>query len=223
MISIYNDNFTTPESRVPYCIEVYRCVEADHCRSKEYPVPSNKTEIEIVVPDLTNSYRDPMKKNFYKYLVYNHTSCKCGELEERKLYKAIHNNKVSEHDFKKKYKKNPPNLLRKRNYCNSPELRYKLHPYHLQVSPKFIYLAYEQCLPGCIAISNETFTKLTFITNSKSLNVSLTNDTSCVAYDTPSLPNPSSTSHTHSASKPSSHSTLPPSNLPSNTGRFLIF
>ena len=90
MISIYNDNFTTPESRVPYFIKVYRCVEADpNCGSNKYPVPSNKTEIEIVVPDLTNSYRDLIKKKFYKYVVYNHTSCKCGKLKERKLYKKI--------------------------------------------------------------------------------------------------------------------------------------
>ena len=90
VISIYNENFTIPESRVPYFIAVYRCVEADHnCPTnrpnKTYPVQSNETEIEIVVPDLTNSYRDPLKKEFYKYVVYNHTSCKCGNLKERKL------------------------------------------------------------------------------------------------------------------------------------------
>ena len=104
MISIYNDNFTTPESRVPYFIAVYRCVEADHncpTNNKTYPVQSNKTEIEIVVPDLTNSYRDPLKKKFYKYLVYNHISCKCGKLEERKLYKRIQNNegKIRKHGW----------------------------------------------------------------------------------------------------------------------------
>ena len=85
MVSIYNNNFTTPESRVPYFIEVYRCVEADsNCAAQEYPVPLNKTEIEIVVPDLTNSCRDPLIKKFYKYVVYNHTSCKCGKLDKKK-------------------------------------------------------------------------------------------------------------------------------------------
>ena len=86
VVSIYNNDFTTPESKVPYFIEVYRCVVADHtCSSdkKPYPVPSKKTEIEIVVPDLTNRYRDPLKKKFYKYVVYNHTSCKCGTSKER--------------------------------------------------------------------------------------------------------------------------------------------
>ena len=93
MISTYNDHFTTPESRVPYFIRVYRCVEADdNCGSKKYPVPSNKTEIEIVVPDLTNNYRDLIKKKFYKYVVYDHTTCKCGKLEERKLYEEIEDN-----------------------------------------------------------------------------------------------------------------------------------
>ena len=96
VISIYNDNFTTPESRVPYFIAVYRCVEADHncpTKNKAYPVQSKKIKVEIVVPDLTNSDRDPYKNKFYKYVVYNHTSCKCGKLEERKLYKKIQDNK----------------------------------------------------------------------------------------------------------------------------------
>ena len=95
MVSIYNDNFTTPESRVPYFIAVYRCVEADHnCRinEKTYPVQSNKTKIKIVAPDLTNSYRDPFNKKFYKYVVYNHTSCTCGKFEKRKLYKKREDN-----------------------------------------------------------------------------------------------------------------------------------
>ena len=86
MISIYNDEFSTPKSRLPYFIEVYRCVEADHrCNSNNsYPVPSNKIEIKIVVPDLTNNGRDSKNKptKFYKYVVYNHTACECGKFEE---------------------------------------------------------------------------------------------------------------------------------------------
>ena len=43
-------------------------------------------EIEIVVPDLTNKHRDPNNGNkFYKYVVYNHTSCQCGKLENRDI------------------------------------------------------------------------------------------------------------------------------------------
>ena len=99
MVSIYNDDFTTLPSRPQYFIEVYRCVEVFYgeCDSGQYgyPVPNIMAEIEIVVPDITNKDRDPSsKKKFYKYVVYNHTSCKCGKLEDRKkkLYKNITNN-----------------------------------------------------------------------------------------------------------------------------------
>ena len=101
MVSIYNDDFTTPPSRPQYFIEVYRCVKLDfgECPSSgkyTYPVPIKTAEIEIVVPDITNKDRDPSsKKKFYKYVVYNHTSCKCGSLTYRnsKLHKTITNNK----------------------------------------------------------------------------------------------------------------------------------
>jgi hypothetical protein len=100
VVSIYNDDFTTPPSRPQYFIEVYRCVKVGfgECPSigrYVYPVPNKIEEIEIVVPDITNKDRDPSsKKKFYKYVVYNHTSCKCGKLEDRKkkLYKKITNN-----------------------------------------------------------------------------------------------------------------------------------
>jgi hypothetical protein len=95
----YKDNFTTPLSRPQYFIEVYRCVKVGfgECFSGQYgyPVPNTTAEIEIVVPDITSKDRDPSsKKKFYKYVVYNHTSCKCGKLEDRKkkLYKKITNN-----------------------------------------------------------------------------------------------------------------------------------
>ena len=79
MISIYNTNFTTPENRDPYFIEVYRCVAAlythedqDECGADNNNiVPDNWTKIEIVVPDLGD------KTEFYKYVIYNHTSCIC--------------------------------------------------------------------------------------------------------------------------------------------------
>lgn len=100
MVSIYNDNFTTPNSRYPYFIEVYRCVKIDNeeiayisCALDVYPVPITMSKIEVVVPDLTNNGRDPSyKKKFYKYIVYNHTSCKCGRLHERKLYNTSSDN-----------------------------------------------------------------------------------------------------------------------------------
>ena len=78
VISIYNENFTTPQFKSPYFIEVYRCVElaaiddVSKCGSDNYPVPHNWTEIGIVVPDLSDEVK------FYKYIIYNHTFCKCG-------------------------------------------------------------------------------------------------------------------------------------------------
>jgi hypothetical protein len=59
-----------------------------------YPVPNTMAEIEIVVPDVTNKDRDPSSKKFYKYVVYNHTSCKCGTFNYRDstLYKTVTDN-----------------------------------------------------------------------------------------------------------------------------------
>ena len=94
VVSIYNNNFTTPESRIPYFIEVYRCVSAAdlNCGVKTgyYPIPSKKTAIEIVVPDLTSNFREGPKV-FHKYVVYSHTSCKCGTSEERQNSTEIRN------------------------------------------------------------------------------------------------------------------------------------
>ena len=87
VISIYNDDLTTPKDRDPYFVEVYRCVKVDidkdykACGSDKYPVPNTWTEMEVVVPDLAN------KKQFYKYVIYNHTSCKCENRTDRKLRK----------------------------------------------------------------------------------------------------------------------------------------
>ena len=87
VVSIYNENFTTPQFRSPYFIEVYRCVElatdddVSKCGSDNYPVPHTWTEIEIMVPDVNN-------EEFYKYIIYNHTLCKCGGIAdtERKFW-----------------------------------------------------------------------------------------------------------------------------------------
>ena len=94
VVSIYNNDFTTPKSRVPYFIEVYRCVKADHnCNGRtEYPVPLKKEEIEIVVLDFSSNYCE-CPKVFYKYVIYRHTSCKCGTSEERKNSTEIRNEK----------------------------------------------------------------------------------------------------------------------------------
>ena len=85
VVSIYNEKFTTPENRHPYFIEVYRCVAIDNyddvetCGGAKYPIQDTWKNITIVVPDRS-------EKKFYKYVVYNHTSCKCeGPNSVRKL------------------------------------------------------------------------------------------------------------------------------------------
>ncbi|CAB4027508.1 Hypothetical predicted protein [Paramuricea clavata] len=150
-----------------------------------YPVPKKIKEIEIVVPDTTNKDRDSQNEKFYKYVVYNHTSCTCGNLKYRdsKLYKTITNNEVSEAYFKAKFSKNPVNLMRVCNVCNSTQPRYQLHPDHFNANPQSKYLAYRQRLPGCVVVQNNTSYEETSKTFNKVDNVLLTNDILCEAYD----------------------------------------
>ncbi|CAB4022767.1 Hypothetical predicted protein [Paramuricea clavata] len=194
VVSIYNDDFTTPPSRPPYFIEVYRCVKVElgGCFNgpNAYPVPKKVEEIEILVPDITNKVRDPSsKKNFYKYVVYNHTACTCGRLEyrTRKLYKTITNNEVSEAYFNIGYSKNPVNLLRVCDVCNNPQPRYQLAitQWHIYVIPPHKYLGYQLCLPGCIVIKNSSSKVKIWLMSDKVKLVTLTNDISCKAYDGP--------------------------------------
>jgi hypothetical protein len=91
---------------------------------------------------------------------------------------------VSETDFNGQYKKNPVNLIRR---CHSdvskPQQRYRLAPKHGEVVPQLKYLAYQQCLPGSVALDTSTSNvKITFINNNVK-SVALTNDISCKAYD----------------------------------------
>ncbi|CAB4030912.1 Hypothetical predicted protein, partial [Paramuricea clavata] len=190
VVSIYNDKFTTPPSRPQYFIEVYRCVnvELGECSNgpNAYPVPKKVEEIEILVPDITNKVRDPSsKKNFYKYVVYNHTDCKCGNLKyrTRKLYKIITNNKVSEAYFKAGYSNNPVNLVRVCDVCNIPQPRYLLTPRHAIVTPPFKYLGYQLCLPGCIAVKQSISNVEVMWTIGKLKFIPLMNDIFCKAYD----------------------------------------
>ncbi|CAB4026845.1 Hypothetical predicted protein [Paramuricea clavata] len=190
VISIYDDDFVTSPSRPLYFIEIYRCVklEMGDCHSGQhgYPVPKTTDEIEIVVPDITNKDRDSSKKKFYKYVVYNHTSCTCGTLikyRESTLYKNITNNEVSEADYKASYTKNPVNLIRACNICNSAQPRYKLHPKHATAVSRFIYMEYQQCLPGCVVVRNKTSNKQTSMVFGSPFSVPFTSDILCEAYD----------------------------------------
>ncbi|CAB4013038.1 Hypothetical predicted protein [Paramuricea clavata] len=191
VVSIYNDDFTTSSSRPQYFIEVYRCVKVDvgECPASRgpsvYPVPDKIEEIEIVVPDITNNDRDSSdEKKFYKYVVYNHTSCKCGTAKDRKskLYKTITDDEVPEVYFNAKYTKNPVNLMRVCDVCNSTQPRYSLAPEHENAVPQCKYLAYQQCLPGCVVVKHSrSEVVITYTYAGKFLNV--TNDISCKAYD----------------------------------------
>ena len=91
---------------------------------------------------------------------------------------------MSEVYFKAKFSKNPVNLMRVCNVCNSTQPRYQLHPDHSNANPQSKYLAYRQCLPGCVVVQNNTSYEQTSVTfNSKVNKVLLTNDILCQAYD----------------------------------------
>ena len=91
---------------------------------------------------------------------------------------------VLKKEFERKSKNNPLNLFRQCNYCNSPQPRYKLHPYHSVAFPEYKYLAFYQCLPGCVNL-HKVDEKKTYFTNNKGriVHVNVTNDTSCLAFD----------------------------------------
>ena len=66
------------------------------------------------------------------------------------------------------------------DFCNETRPRYKVHQNALFISPDFLYLPYNQCLPGCVAKSNITSTKQTrLVDGSKDINVSVTDHTQC--------------------------------------------
>ena len=90
---------------------------------------------------------------------------------------------MSEAYFKAKFSKNPVNLIRVCNVCNSTQPRYKLHPNHINVVLQYKYLAYQQCLPGCVVVKNKTSNKQTSMLFGSPVSVPLTNDILCKAYD----------------------------------------
>ena len=90
---------------------------------------------------------------------------------------------VSEADYKANCTKNPVNLIRVCNVCDSAQPRYKLHPNHFDAVVAFKYLAYQQCLPGCVVVKNETSNKQTSFMSGRSVSVPLTSDILCKAYD----------------------------------------
>ncbi len=92
---------------------------------------------------------------------------------------------VSEDYFNAEYSNNPSNLLSQCDYCKSSQPRYKLYEKHSVVYPQFKYLAYKQCLPGCVVKSNLPFDTKVTETNNHETTISLRSDTLCEAYDLP--------------------------------------
>ena len=91
---------------------------------------------------------------------------------------------VTEVYFNASYVNNPVNLVRQCSVCNSPQPRYNLIHEHVKALPQFKYLAYQQCLPGCVVVEkNASIKKVKFTSDDGVKIVNFTNDISCKAYD----------------------------------------
>ncbi|XP_046841523.1 uncharacterized protein LOC124435564 [Xenia sp. Carnegie-2017] len=156
VVSIYNENFTDiPKDREPYYVKVQRCImEKDKIPTCPlcWPQPMTLTEVEIVVPDLKNYTK------FYKYVVYNHTSCymstKLTALNFDQ-HKNLSSNEINETEFTTKVKYNPPNVRTCNDYCKHLQPRFHLHSEYTNVELKFLFIPFNECLPGCKA-TNDT-------------------------------------------------------------------
>ena len=92
---------------------------------------------------------------------------------------------VSEAHYKTKYKKNPVNLIHRchSHVCN-PQPRYRLTDKHTLAAPQSKYLAYQQCLPGSVALKkpHNDNVSINMISGGEEI-VDVLNDISCKAYD----------------------------------------
>ncbi|CAB3988099.1 Hypothetical predicted protein [Paramuricea clavata] len=184
VVSIYNEHFTTPESREPYLIKVHRCIIA--CRTKTsiaMPYALIQKEIEIVVADINN----PTK--FYKYVVYNHTKCGCDKhnVTKNELHKNLVSNEVNETEFKAKLPNNPENLRNcsPSSFCSKPQPRHKLNPIPRRLTaivPGQRFVLYYRCLPGCGATTNNTKMKTEMLSGSDKYYIWIKTDTHCWTY-----------------------------------------
>ncbi|XP_046841504.1 uncharacterized protein LOC124435555 isoform X2 [Xenia sp. Carnegie-2017] len=152
VVSIYNENFTDiPKDREPYYVKVQRCViDKDNVPTCSlcWSQPMTLTEVEIVVPDLKNYTK------FYKYIVYNHTSCYLKEKVPAvnfNLHKNLPSNEINETEFITKVKYNPPNVRTCNDYCKHLQPRFHLHSEYTKVALDYLFIPFTQCLPGCKA------------------------------------------------------------------------
>ena len=65
------------------------------------------------------------------------------------------------------------------DFCNETRPRYKVHQNASFVSPEFLFLPYNQCLPGCVAKSSITSTVTTRLVYGLNVNVSITDHKQC--------------------------------------------
>ena len=88
---------------------------------------------------------------------------------------------MSETDYSANCTKNPVNLI---HLCHShackPQQRY--HFTHIDAVRPSTYLAFKQCLPGSVALKNNTSADQITLINNKVTFINLTNDISCKAY-----------------------------------------
>ncbi|CAB3988097.1 Hypothetical predicted protein [Paramuricea clavata] len=184
VVSIYNGDFTTPESREPYFIKVHRCIKACWHSSIEMPIALTQKEIEIVAADINNQTK------FYKYVVYDHISCKCHNvtqiIEINKLHKTdLVSNEVNETEFKAKLPNNPENLRNcsPSSFCSKPQPRHKLNPYSglTAIVQDQRYIFFNQCLPGCGATTENKDMKTTSLSGADKY-ISIKTDTECWPY-----------------------------------------
>ncbi|XP_028400607.1 uncharacterized protein LOC114523774 [Dendronephthya gigantea] len=172
VVSIYGDNFDTPKGREPFFIETHRCVSKGFTDVDEWPLPDTQNEIEIVVADLNDA------KKFYKYVVFNHTSCKSG-FKKPILHKTLKSNQINRTEFEKKLPNNPVNLRSLTgSFCDKPQPRYRVHPHGENVKPCEKLIPFKQCLPGCYVTRNHLILKIKMISE-KEAKVEYFNDTAC--------------------------------------------
>ncbi|XP_046861640.1 uncharacterized protein LOC124454931 [Xenia sp. Carnegie-2017] len=182
VVSIYSANFSDiPPHRDPYYIKVYRCVIDSHSWQcvKGWPKPKFQREIKIVVPDLQNQTK------FYKYIVYNHTSCRCQTQNPKDnfdLHKNMSSHEITKNEFLSEVSKNPFNLRScERSYCNKLHPRFHVHSKRMEVTSDKLFIQFYQCLPGC----NEQIDELsipTFLSSGQTINEAIRNSTSCSPY-----------------------------------------
>ena len=92
---------------------------------------------------------------------------------------------VSEDYFVSKCHNNPENLRNRCDFCKRPQPRYKSHPNKHVILPKYKYLPYTKCLPGCFAVNSSKIEVQTFLPQRADtpINITVTSDTQCEAYD----------------------------------------